>query len=222
MTEAGSWSDDRQWYWNGKEWIPANQAPTPPPPSTFPASAQTIDRGIGRNVSLFAPNPKGKMFEFHVDPTLPFTSDLTAQEFWLTIDKGYRPLGLVVGNSVYSIGHIRGLLGNWKAQFRGDVMEFSQLLYDARKIAMWRMQEEARLLGADGIIGVELEIKELHHVLGRAGEFIEVVSVGTAVKLVDGERARTQDKLAVVLSVNDQPPVVIQGPPAVADVVGKP
>jgi hypothetical protein len=30
-----------------------------------------------------------------------------------------------------------------------------------------------------------------------------------------------QGKLAVVLSVNDQPPVVIQGPPAVADVVGK-
>ena len=216
LTEP-KWSDDRKWYWNGKEWIPADEAPAPPP-----ASAQSTDRGIGRNVALFAPNPKAKMFEFHVDPSLPFTSDLTAQEFWLTIDKGYRPLGMVVGNCVYSIGYVRGFLGSWKAQFRGDVMEFSQLLYDARKIAMWRMQEEARLLGADGIIGVELDIKELHHVLGRSGEYIEVTSIGTAVKLVDAAKTNERDKLGVVLSVNDQPPVVVQGPPAVADIVVKP
>ena len=214
-----SWSDDRQWYWNGKGWVPASQAPTPPPPG---APSQAVDRGIGRNVALFAPNPKAKMFEFHVDPAMPFTSDLTAQEFWLTIDKGYRPLGMVVGNCVYSIGYVRGFLGSWKAQFRGDVMEFSQLLYDARKIAMWRMQEEARLLGADGIIGVELEIKELHHVLGRSGEYIEVTSVGTAVKLADPGKATQTDKLGVVLSVNDQPPVVVQGSPPVADVMLKP
>ena len=25
-------SDDRQWWWNGREWVPSNQAPTPPPP----------------------------------------------------------------------------------------------------------------------------------------------------------------------------------------------
>jgi len=24
-------SDDRQWWWNGREWVPSNQAPTPPP-----------------------------------------------------------------------------------------------------------------------------------------------------------------------------------------------
>jgi uncharacterized protein YbjQ (UPF0145 family) len=212
------WSDDRQWYWNGKDWVPASQAPTSPPP----VSTQPVDRGIGRNVSLFSPNPKAKMFEFHVDPSLPFTSDLTAQEFWLTLDKGYKPMGMVVGNCVYSIGYVRGFLGSWKAQFRGDVMEFSQLLYDARKIAMWRMQEEARLLGADGIIGVELDIKELHHVLGRSGEYIEVTSIGTAVKLVDGAKTNERDKLGVVLSVNDQPPVMVQGPPAVADIIAKP
>lgn len=208
------WSDDRQWYWNGKEWIPASKAPSPAPP----ASPQNIDRGIGRNVALFSPNTKAKMFEFHVDPTLPFTSDLTAQEFWLTLDKGYKPLGLVVGNCVFSIGHIRGWLGNWKAQFRGDVMEFSQLLYDARKIAMWRMQEEARLLGAEGVIGVTVEIKELHNVLGRAGEYIEVISVGTAVKTDGSQAGGTRDKLSVVLSVNDQPPVVVEGPPAAANI----
>jgi hypothetical protein len=34
-------SDDRQWYWNGSAWIPASQAPVPPPgpPPVGPAFA---------------------------------------------------------------------------------------------------------------------------------------------------------------------------------------
>jgi hypothetical protein len=28
-------SDDRQWWWNGREWVPSNQAPTPPPPPPY-------------------------------------------------------------------------------------------------------------------------------------------------------------------------------------------
>lgn len=169
---------------------------------------------------LFGGKRPDKPFDYHVDPTLPYTSDLTAQEFWLTLDKGYRPLGLVIGNSVYSIGYVRGFLGSWKAQFRGDVQEFSQLLYDARKIALGRMQDEAKLLGADGVIGVELEIKELHRVLGRAGEFIEVTAVGTAVKLHDESRAATRDRATVVLSVNDQPKVELPDLPTATTIAG--
>lgn len=37
MTDTGSgreprFSDDRQWWWDGTQWIPASQAPVPPPP----------------------------------------------------------------------------------------------------------------------------------------------------------------------------------------------
>lgn len=145
-----------------------------------------------------------KPFEFHIDTTMPFTSDLSAQEFWLTLDRGYVPVGLVIGNSVFSVGVIRNFLGNWKAQFRGDVQEFSQLMYDARKIAIGRMQEEARMLGADGIIGVDIAIKELDQVLGRAGEYIEVTAVGTAVKLTAPARASAVGQGQVTVPVTDQ------------------
>lgn len=152
---------------------------------------------------LFGSGRDEKAFDFHIDAALPFTSDLTAQEFWLTLDRGYTPVGLVLGNSVFSIGVIRNLLGGWKARFRGDVQEFSQLMYDARRIALHRMQEEARLLGADGIIGVNVEIKELEHVLGRSGEYIEVTAVGTAVKLTDPKRAATAGTANVTVPLSD-------------------
>ena len=47
-------------------------------------------------------------------PVHPFTSDLTGQEFWLVIDKGYTPLGLVLGNCVYSMGAMGGFLAGIK------------------------------------------------------------------------------------------------------------
>jgi hypothetical protein len=29
------WSPDRQWWWNGSQWVPAAQAPVPPPPPSW-------------------------------------------------------------------------------------------------------------------------------------------------------------------------------------------
>jgi hypothetical protein len=39
VTDTGSgleprFSDDRQWWWDGTQWVPASQAPVPPPPTT--------------------------------------------------------------------------------------------------------------------------------------------------------------------------------------------
>src|SRR5436309_4249216 len=87
---------------------------------------------------------------------MAFTSDLSGQEFWLVVDKGYTPLGLVLGNSVYSMGALGGFLSGLRGQFRGEVTEVTRLMYDARELALQRMRHEAETLGADGVIGVEL------------------------------------------------------------------
>ena len=73
-------------------------------------------------------------------------------------------------------------------------------MYDARKLALERMQREAKLLGADGIIGVDLDIKELHNVLGTKGEYMEVVAVGTAVKLTNPALASSYGRAQVTVS----------------------
>lgn len=108
---------------------------------------------------------------------MAFTSDLSGQEFWLVVDKGYTPLGLVLGNSVYSMGVMGSLLSTLKGTFKGEVEEMTQLMYDAREKALHRMKQEAVQLGADGVVAVKMEIKELN-----AGQWMEVTAIGTAIK----------------------------------------
>jgi uncharacterized protein YbjQ (UPF0145 family) len=110
-----------------------------------------------------------------------FTSDLSGQEFWLVIDKGFQPMGLVIGNCIYSMGAIRNWLVGIKANFQGEIKEYSQLMYQARELAISRMQFEADQLSADGVIGVDINVEFLHN-----NEWMEVTAVGTAVRYVGG------------------------------------
>jgi uncharacterized protein YbjQ (UPF0145 family) len=48
--------------------------------------------------------------------------------------------------------------GSWQNQ---ELPDYTQALYTARELAMGRMEEEARAVGADGVVGagVEVEVK---------------------------------------------------------------
>ena len=120
-----------------------------------------------------------------------FTSDLSGQEFWLVVDKGYTPLGLVLGNCVYSMGMVGNFMGNLRGSIaQGEVEQYSKLMYDARELALHRMQTEADALGADGVVAVKLTINYIHN-----NEWMEVTAVGTAVKYTghrEGEASRGQ------------------------------
>ena len=80
-----------------------------------------------------------------------FTSDLSVNEFLLVKQAGFDPLGLVIGSSIYHIGYQQS---SWKQSMEMEVL--SQAMYQARELAMTRMEEEADQLGADGIVGVRL------------------------------------------------------------------
>lgn len=120
-----------------------------------------------------------------------FTSDLSGQEFWLVRDKGYMPLGLVLGNCVYSMGLVGNFLGNLRGNLmQGEVDQYSKLMYDARELALHRMQSEADALNADGVVGVKLTINYMNN-----NEWMEVTAIGTAVKYTghdEGEGSRGQ------------------------------
>src|ERR1700683_2545272 len=106
-----------------------------------------------------------------------FTSDLSVNEFLLVKQAGFEPLGLVVGSSIYHIGI---QMAGWKKSQEMTVL--SEAMYGARQLAMTRMEEEADQLGADGIVGVRLEI-------GRydwGANMAEFIAIGTAVKPRDG------------------------------------
>ena len=81
-----------------------------------------------------------------------FTSDLSVNEFLLVREAGFRPLGLVLGSSIYHVGL---QIGRWGRNQELDVL--SQAMYHARELAMSRMEAEANALSADGVVGVRSE-----------------------------------------------------------------
>src|SRR6202161_765709 len=96
-----------------------------------------------------------------------FTSDLTVNEFLLVREVGFRPLGLVLGSSIYHVGI---QLGRWSKN--QELTTLSQAMYHARELAMSRMEAEASALGADGIVGVRLEVG----VKGVGGDIAGVIA----------------------------------------------
>lgn len=111
----------------------------------------------------------------------PFTSDLSGQEFWTLLQMGYAPVGLVLGNCVYHVGHRTPRTSAASAIVTRENPITTQALYEARELAMARMQQDAIDLGAEGIVGVQLVEKS--HMLGS--HVIEFLGIGTGVRAID-------------------------------------
>jgi uncharacterized protein YbjQ (UPF0145 family) len=116
--------------------------------------------------------------ELHRAPNgRPFTSDLSGQDFWTLLQSGHRPVGMVLGSCVYHVAH-RGMFKALRQAGQNvELPNFTQALYDARELAMERMQREATDLQAEGIVGVQLQ--ERSH--GWGSHVIEFFAVGTAI-----------------------------------------
>jgi uncharacterized protein YbjQ (UPF0145 family) len=109
-----------------------------------------------------------------------FTSDLSVSEYVLLGEAGFEPLGFVIGSSIYHIGI---QVGRWSKNQELQVL--TQAMYNARELAMARMQAEADHLGADGIVGVDLKLQM--YAWGQGA--LEFVATGTAVRAMAGTGA---------------------------------
>jgi len=101
-----------------------------------------------------------------------FTSDLSTSELLLVKEAGFDPVGLVVGSSIYHVGYQQSMFMQ-----NQEMTVLTQAMYHARELAMDRMEEEAHELGADGIVGVRLEVN--HKEWGN--HIAEFVAIGTAI-----------------------------------------
>jgi uncharacterized protein YbjQ (UPF0145 family) len=123
----------------------------------------------------------------------PFTSDLSGQDFSTLLRAGYRPAGLVMGNCVYHVAR-QGMLASLKQIGRNvEMPNFTQALYEARELAMERMQNEADEAQAEGIVGARI-IERSH---GWGSHVIEFFAIGTAVLSVSDDHQI--DRPALVL-----------------------
>jgi uncharacterized protein YbjQ (UPF0145 family) len=126
----------------------------------------------------------------------PFTSDLSGQDFWTLIQAGYAPLGMVMGSCVYHIAHQRFWQAIGNVGQNVELPQFTEALYDARELAMSRMQAEAERLAAEGIVGVQL--LSLGHRWG--GHTTEFFAIGTAVRPMRADHVIAKPQLVLPLT----------------------
>jgi uncharacterized protein YbjQ (UPF0145 family) len=107
-----------------------------------------------------------------------FTSDLSAQDFFRLLAAGAVPVAFVLGTCVYHIAHRSVMQSLRQAYQNQEMMQFTQGVYEARELALSRMQAEAAEVRSSGIVGVTVDVK--NHVWGEhATEFL---ATGTAVR----------------------------------------
>ena len=104
----------------------------------------------------------------------PYSSALSVDEFLLIRESGYRPAGLVVGSAVVKLGR---RARPRPVRVAHELKGWTQPLLLARVSAVARLRAEAKLLGAVGVIGVDVAL--VHK--GFRGSVVEVVATGTAV-----------------------------------------
>jgi len=112
-----------------------------------------------------------------------FTSNLSVNEFVLTHDMGFAPLGQVMGSCVYHVGYQwnRANWSNsslWGGGSSYELQTLTEAYHHARELTFRRLAQEAALLGATGVLGVRFKRKQ--HEWGS--DLLEFSAFGTAIR----------------------------------------
>src|SRR5688572_8090091 len=83
--------------------------------------------------------------------------------------------GTCFGLVVRSMGFAKGFAAAFQTLRKGEVGQYTELLEDSRRHAIDRMVDNARLLGANAIVGMRFDSSEIGNSL------TEIVAYGTAV-----------------------------------------
>ena len=87
-------------------------------------------------------------------------------------------LGMVKGTVVQSKNIGRDFMAGMKGLVGGEIVGYTEMLNEARQIAVKRMVDEAKAMDADAIIGIQYGSSQVMQ--GAA----EMVAYGTAVKIL--------------------------------------
>jgi len=105
-------------------------------------------------------------------------SGLSGNEIYCLAKKGWAPGGIVVGNSVQSLGLVGGIASSLKSLAGGEIENMTSLISEGRHLAISRIEEDARSRGAQGLTGVSTELKTL-------GGMVEFLAIGSAIHADD-------------------------------------
>lgn len=125
-----------------------------------------------------------------------FSSHLSGQDMATLLRSGYAPVAFVMGNCVFHIA-AQGFLQTLRQMGRNvEMPQWTTGNYEARELAMSRMQSEAERDGASGVVGVHFAIQNY----AWGFHTVEFYAAGTAVR-----RSGTAETISpsFVLAMND-------------------
>ena len=93
--------------------------------------------------------------------------------------KEIEALGMVKGTVVQTKNIGRDFMAGMKTLVGGEIVGYTEMLNEARQIAVKRMVDEAKAMGADAVIGVKYGSSQVMQ--GAA----EIIAYGTAVKIIE-------------------------------------
>lgn len=128
----------------------------------------------------------------------PALSELSVTEFLTLSRAGYFPHGLVVGSCIFEAGNQY----DWAVATQ-EVTTLSHALRSARALSIRRMREQARALGAEGVVDVRIEVE--HDVWRGARQVAKFVAIGTAIGF-DAQYAKPETRSAPSLHLADGSP----------------
>jgi uncharacterized protein YbjQ (UPF0145 family) len=116
----------------------------------------------------------------------PFTSHLDVKELYQLLNVGWCPVSFVLGTCVYHIA-VQGLMQTMRQVGQNiELPQWTQGFYDARELAMTRLQAEGERDGAQGVVGVQVTTSEW--VWG--GHTLEFFVSGTSVRRISDQRGQ--------------------------------
>jgi len=104
---------------------------------------------------------------------LEFSTSADGQGLYCQLDCGFRPIQFVFGNVAYSVGLSGGVMGTLRSFGRGEVHEWSEVFNHTRHLALERISEQARSVGANAVLGINTTIAPFQGVQ-------EMIMIGTA------------------------------------------
>ena len=90
-----------------------------------------------------------------------------------------RYYGIVSGETIIGANVFRDFFASIRAVVGGRSGSYEEVLREAKDTALREMQEQARLLGANAVIGVDLD----YETVGSSGSMLMVTACGTAVTI---------------------------------------
>jgi uncharacterized protein YbjQ (UPF0145 family) len=102
----------------------------------------------------------------------PKLTALSGNEIFCMRLKGLTPCGVLIGNSIQSMGFIGGVRSAFRGIVGGEIADVTQMIHAGRAAAFRRLREEADREQVHGVVGVSAELRSL----GGNSEFLFVGS----------------------------------------------